>query len=172
MRPRGTDAIPLPARPNIEQYRNRAKALVKACASGEADAVRAWARHWLEALRDHVGAIATARRAEDPPTRFTEREIAKEVDAIEKDARSSHLIGDGPDRGAAEDEARQLGVAADVRFPGKIDAVAPLLAAADLYIFPSETESFGLSASRRSRAKATRSSCLRPVSSTASPQRP
>jgi glycosyltransferase involved in cell wall biosynthesis len=33
-----------------------------------------------------------------------------------------------------------------VRFLGRIDDVAPLLAAADLYLFPSETESFGLSA--------------------------
>ncbi len=33
-----------------------------------------------------------------------------------------------------------------MRFLGKIDAVAPLLAAADLYVFPSESESFGLSA--------------------------
>jgi N-acetyl-alpha-D-glucosaminyl L-malate synthase BshA len=56
------------------------------------------------------------------------------------------MVGDGPDRSAAEDEARALGVAADVRFPGKIEDVAPLLAAADVYIFPSETESFGLSA--------------------------
>ena len=56
------------------------------------------------------------------------------------------MVGDGPDRGAAEDEARTLGVAADVRFLGRIDDVAPLLAAADLYLFPSETESFGLSA--------------------------
>ena len=56
------------------------------------------------------------------------------------------MVGDGPDRGAAEEEARTLGVAADVRFLGKTDAVAPLLAAADLYVFPSESESFGLSA--------------------------
>lgn len=56
------------------------------------------------------------------------------------------MVGDGPDRVAAEDEARALGIAADVKFLGKIDAVAPLLAAADLYLFPSETESFGLSA--------------------------
>lgn len=56
------------------------------------------------------------------------------------------MVGDGPDRGAAEDEARTLGVAPDVRFLGRIDDVAPLLAAADLYLFPSESESFGLSA--------------------------
>ena len=56
------------------------------------------------------------------------------------------MVGDGPDRHAAEEEARALGVASDVRFLGKIDVVAPLFAAADLYVFPSETESFGLSA--------------------------
>ncbi len=56
------------------------------------------------------------------------------------------MVGDGPDRVAAEDEARALGIFEDVTFLGKIDAVAPLLAAADLYVFPSQTESFGLSA--------------------------
>jgi L-malate glycosyltransferase len=56
------------------------------------------------------------------------------------------MVGDGPERGAAEEEARSLGVSADVRFLGKIDVVAPLLASADLYVFPSESESFGLSA--------------------------
>lgn len=56
------------------------------------------------------------------------------------------MVGDGPDRHAAEDEAREQGVAADVRFLGRIDDVAPLLAAADLYLLPSESESFGLSA--------------------------
>ena len=56
------------------------------------------------------------------------------------------LVGDGPERQVAEDEARALGVLGDVRCLGKIDAVAPLLAAADLYLLPSESESFGLSA--------------------------
>jgi ankyrin repeat protein len=95
MRPRGTDAIPLPARPNIEQYRNRAKGLVKACASRDSDAVRAWAQQWLEALGNQANSISSGKRAEDPPTRFTEREIANEVDQIERDARNSHLIGEG-----------------------------------------------------------------------------
>ena len=56
------------------------------------------------------------------------------------------MVGDGPDRHAAEEEARRLGIAAEVRFLGKIDTVAPLFAAADVYVFPSESESFGLSA--------------------------
>jgi N-acetyl-alpha-D-glucosaminyl L-malate synthase BshA len=56
------------------------------------------------------------------------------------------MVGDGPDRALAEDEARQLGVADRVRFLGKIDAVAPLLADADLFLLPTDRESFGLSA--------------------------
>jgi N-acetyl-alpha-D-glucosaminyl L-malate synthase BshA len=56
------------------------------------------------------------------------------------------LVGDGPDRDAAEREAAALGVAARVRSVGKIEDVAGALRAADLYLLPSQTESFGLSA--------------------------
>src|SRR5436190_12946222 len=56
------------------------------------------------------------------------------------------MVGDGPDRGMAELEARDLGVDDRVFFLGKIDAVAPLLAGADLFLLPSDRESFGLSA--------------------------
>ena len=56
------------------------------------------------------------------------------------------MVGDGPDRTEAEDEARKLGVEKRVQFLGKIDMVAPLLAAANLFLLPSANESFGLSA--------------------------
>jgi len=56
------------------------------------------------------------------------------------------MVGDGPDRVDAEAEARDLGVQDKVFFLGKIDAVAPLLAGADLFLLPSSSESFGLSA--------------------------
>ena len=56
------------------------------------------------------------------------------------------MVGDGPDRLAAEEEARALGIEHEVRFLGRIDAVAPLLASADLFVLPSDRESFGLSA--------------------------
>ncbi len=56
------------------------------------------------------------------------------------------MVGDGPDRVVAEDETRRLGLDASVSFLGKIENVAPLLASADLFLLPSETESFGLSA--------------------------
>jgi N-acetyl-alpha-D-glucosaminyl L-malate synthase BshA len=56
------------------------------------------------------------------------------------------MVGDGPDRGMAQDEARALGVADRVQFLGRIENVAPLLSSADLFLLPSENESFGLSA--------------------------
>jgi L-malate glycosyltransferase len=56
------------------------------------------------------------------------------------------MVGDGPDRDAAEEEARSHGVEDSVSFLGKIDSIAPLLAGADLFLLPSETESFGLAA--------------------------
>lgn len=56
------------------------------------------------------------------------------------------MVGDGPDRDDAEEEARTLGVHEDVHFLGRIDDIAPLLASADLFLLPSNRESFGLSA--------------------------
>ena len=56
------------------------------------------------------------------------------------------MVGDGPERVLAEQEARELGVHRGAYFLGKIDAVAPLLASADLFLLPSQSESFGLSA--------------------------
>jgi N-acetyl-alpha-D-glucosaminyl L-malate synthase BshA len=56
------------------------------------------------------------------------------------------MIGDGPERMDAENESRELGVDADVRFLGRIDSVASLLQGSDLFVLPSQTESFGLAA--------------------------
>ncbi len=56
------------------------------------------------------------------------------------------LVGDGPDRPLAEEEARLLGVQERVVFLGKQESVAELLSSAHIFLLPSETESFGLSA--------------------------
>ena len=56
------------------------------------------------------------------------------------------MIGDGPDRSAAEHLALRLGVAERVHFLGKQDNVNELLPLADLMLMPSEMESFGLAA--------------------------
>lgn len=56
------------------------------------------------------------------------------------------LVGDGPERQSLETECRDLDVCDDIRFLGKQDSVEEILALADLFILPSETESFGLAA--------------------------
>src|SRR5437016_4191713 len=56
------------------------------------------------------------------------------------------LIGDGPDRGAAEYLVRKYKLQQGVFFLGKQDNVYEKLAAADLFLLPSQLESFGLAA--------------------------
>ncbi|MBY0504561.1 MAG: N-acetyl-alpha-D-glucosaminyl L-malate synthase BshA [Bryobacteraceae bacterium] len=56
------------------------------------------------------------------------------------------MVGDGPDRVAAERLARELGVEAHVRFWGKQDQIPTLLPRAHVLLMPSEMESFGLAA--------------------------
>jgi N-acetyl-alpha-D-glucosaminyl L-malate synthase BshA len=56
------------------------------------------------------------------------------------------LVGDGPDRPAAEALARELGVYGDVRFLGKQEPVEEILSIADVFLMPSGSETFGLAA--------------------------
>ena len=56
------------------------------------------------------------------------------------------MVGDGPERPVAEDLARQFGIENDVRFLGKQEQMEEILAVSDLFILPSEYESFGLAA--------------------------
>ncbi len=56
------------------------------------------------------------------------------------------LVGDGPDRSAAEWLAHDKGIQSRVHFVGKQERVNELLPLADLLLMPSEMESFGLAA--------------------------
>ncbi len=56
------------------------------------------------------------------------------------------MIGDGPDRSKAEIRARQLNIFEDVHFLGKQDNVYLLLNSSDVFLMPSNLESFGLAA--------------------------
>lgn len=56
------------------------------------------------------------------------------------------LIGDGEERQNMELLTRQLGIDEDVRFIGKLEAMEEVLSVADLFLMPSEKESFGLAA--------------------------
>ncbi len=56
------------------------------------------------------------------------------------------MVGDGPERSANEQLCRELDICDNVRFLGKQDAVEEILSVSDLFIIPSENESFGLAA--------------------------
>jgi len=56
------------------------------------------------------------------------------------------MVGDGGERSYCEELARELGVGEDVRFLGKQDAIEEILSVSDLFLMPSESESFGLAA--------------------------
>ncbi|WP_158787688.1 N-acetyl-alpha-D-glucosaminyl L-malate synthase BshA [Granulicella sp. L46] len=81
------------------------------------------------------------------------RPVKRVLDVIETFARVSRalparllMIGDGPERSAAEFLAMRLGIGDRVDFVGKQENVNELLALSDLMLMPSEMESFGLAA--------------------------
>jgi N-acetyl-alpha-D-glucosaminyl L-malate synthase BshA len=81
------------------------------------------------------------------------RPVKRILDVVETFARVARavpsrllLIGDGPDRSAAERLALQHGIQDRIHFLGKQDNVNELLPLADLMLLPSEMESFGLAA--------------------------
>ena len=72
MCPNPQEALPLPPRPSLEQYRKLAKDLVKACRSADPDAMHAWAVRWVQGL-------AAARRLKTLDTEQHVRESAERV---------------------------------------------------------------------------------------------
>lgn len=56
------------------------------------------------------------------------------------------LIGDGPERSACEYLAKDLGIHEDVTFYGNLESFIEILSISDLFLMPSQSESFGLSA--------------------------
>src|SRR5476649_1492538 len=56
------------------------------------------------------------------------------------------MVGDGVERSYCEQLSRDLGISDDVRFLGKQDAIEEILSVSDLFLMPSESESFGLAA--------------------------
>src|SRR5579864_8336773 len=91
------DTLPLPPRPNLDQYRKRAKDLVAAARSGQAGAVRAWADDWLTALTkalaltESPGYGALLRHATDVLVDRTNKQIAAASHRFDL-ADAQHLI--------------------------------------------------------------------------------
>lgn len=76
MFPKPQDALPLPPRTSLEQYRKLAKDLVKACKSDNADAIGAWADRWIDSLFKALGA------PEHPRARQSMDRAAGEIEAF------------------------------------------------------------------------------------------
>jgi len=91
-----------------------------------------------EALVVHISNFRKVKRIGDVMSLFYN--IQQEIPA------KLLMIGDGPERAKAEKQARELGIHDDVRFLGKLEAVEEVLSVADLFLMPSEKESFGLAA--------------------------
>ncbi|MCK0132559.1 N-acetyl-alpha-D-glucosaminyl L-malate synthase BshA [Flavobacteriaceae bacterium F08102] len=63
------------------------------------------------------------------------------------------MVGDGPDRDSAEYLVRDLGIADQVKFLGNSMELSKILCLTDLFLLPSQTESFGLAALEAMAAK-------------------
>lgn len=68
------------------------------------------------------------------------------ADVVKRTPATLVMIGDGPDRAACEERTNELGLRDRVRFLGAQSDVQHLLPAADVFLLPSEHESFGLAA--------------------------
>lgn len=64
------------------------------------------------------------------------------------------MVGDGPERPNAEELTRTLSMESDVRFVGKQEQMEEILAVSDVFVLPSDYESFGLAALEAMAAKA------------------
>ncbi|MFY9311303.1 MAG: N-acetyl-alpha-D-glucosaminyl L-malate synthase BshA [Bacteroidia bacterium] len=86
----------------------------------------------------HVSNFRKVKRVDDVLRVFDK--VRKEVPA------KLILVGDGPERGNIEKLCRELDTCNDIKSLGKIVNPEQILSIADLFLLPSETESFGLAA--------------------------
>jgi N-acetyl-alpha-D-glucosaminyl L-malate synthase BshA len=89
-----------------------------------------------EAILVHISNFRKVKRVKD---------VVKIFEKVNKQVPSKLLmIGDGPERLKAEQLCRKLGIAKHLRFLGKLKVIEKFLCIADVFVLPSETESFGL----------------------------
>lgn len=89
-----------------------------------------------EAILVHISNFRKVKRVQD---------VVKIFEKVNKQVPSKlFMIGDGPERLKAEQLCRKLGIAKNVRFLGKLKVIEKFLCIADVFVLPSETESFGL----------------------------
>jgi len=103
-----------------------------------AEALRARCSQPGDAILSHTSNFRPVKRVQDVIRIF--HEVNKRIPS------TLLLIGDGPERSQCEQLVRELGVAQKVHFLGKQIDLVELLSASDLFLMPSQSESFGLSA--------------------------
>ena len=73
------------------------------------------------------------------------KDVIKIFNEVQKNISAKLLmIGDGPERKGAEQLSRRLNISSKVKFMGKLKSVEEFLSISDVFLLPSETESFGL----------------------------
>jgi L-malate glycosyltransferase len=74
-------------------------------------------------------------------------DVIKIFELVQKEVPSKLiLVGDGPDRSECERLCRQLDIIQHVKFLGKQDGLTEILGSSDIFLIPSQSESFGLAA--------------------------
>ncbi|MGY8942518.1 MAG: N-acetyl-alpha-D-glucosaminyl L-malate synthase BshA [Flavobacteriales bacterium] len=91
-----------------------------------------------ERIFTHVSNFRPVKRVEDVVKIFSE--VRKEIPA------KLLMIGEGPERAKAENLVKELNLVDDVFFLGNSTEVAKILCYTDVFLLPSQTESFGLAA--------------------------
>ena len=89
-----------------------------------------------EAIITHISNFREVKRVEDVIKIFYQVNKRKKAQLL--------MIGDGPDRSKCENLARKLGIYKKIKFLGKLKVIEDLLAISDIFLLPSQTESFGL----------------------------
>lgn len=91
-----------------------------------------------ERLLIHISNMRKVKRAQD---------VLRIFDILRKEMPCKLLmVGDGPERGRLEEICYEIKACHDVRFLGKLEEIEEILSVSDLFIMPSEKESFGLAA--------------------------
>lgn len=106
--------------------------------SPESDEIRSRYASKDEPIICHISNFRPVKRVKD--VLFTFKKINETIKS------QLLFVGDGPDRYAMEELCRELGLCDRVKFVGKIRDTKAVLDISDLFILPSETESFGLAA--------------------------
>jgi len=89
-----------------------------------------------EPILVHISNFRKVKRVQD---------VVKIFEKVNKQVPSKLLmIGDGPECSKAEQLCRKLGIDKQVRFLGKLKSIENFLCISDVFVLPSETESFGL----------------------------